>query len=134
MQKIFRIKKFSLRKSNRIVKNNTGCGYFDKLKEAFRKTNQIKYTEMNRHKRLRFPWWFKIISFLLSYILMAVSVFIVLYKSFEFGDQRVGKWLASTIIGFFCSIILIQPMEVNKTRFFFSPFYSFTTYAHNKAN
>ena len=62
---------------------------------------------------LRFPWWFKIFAYLLSMVFAGVSLFFVIIKGIEFGDEKATKWLTSLIISFLSSILLTQPLQVN---------------------
>ena len=76
-----------------------------------------KYSAIEKKiKSLRFPWWCKIIAYILSHILMAASSALVIIKGIEFGDQMVGKWLTSLLIAFLSSIFLTQPLKVRLKR------------------
>ena len=70
--------------------------------------NEIK----NKLKRLRFPWWIKIIAYLISHVLMIISATLVIIKGIDFGDQICGKWLASLIFSFISSAFITQPSQV----------------------
>ena len=69
---------------------------------------------------LKFPWWFKIFAYLLSFAFAGVSLFFVIIKGIEFGDEKVQKWLTSLIISFFTSLLLTQPLQVAHNFFEFS--------------
>ncbi|RNA16122.1 Polycystic kidney disease 1-like [Brachionus plicatilis] len=60
---------------------------------------------------LKFPWWFKIMGFLISFLLIGVSVFFIVVKGIEFGNEKVGKWLSSLMISMIASIFLTQPAK-----------------------
>lgn len=80
--------------------------------------------EMNDKKKkkgeLKFPWWFKIFAYLLSFAFAGVSLFFVIVKGIEFGDEKVQKWLTSLLISFFTSLLLTQPIQVTKNILYFS--------------
>ena len=61
---------------------------------------------------LKFPWWFKFIAYVLSFAFAAVSIFFVIVKGIEFGNEKVAKWLTSLVISFFSSVLLTQPIQV----------------------
>ena len=70
--------------------------------------NEIK----NKLKRLRFPWWIKIIAYLISHLLMIISATLVIIKGIDFGNQICGTWLASLVFAFISSAFLTQPFQV----------------------
>lgn len=80
--------------------------------------NKEVYIEKNKlQKRFRFPWWVKIIAFILSHSLMVVSGTFVIIKGIEFGDQTVGKWLTSLVVAFLSSALLTQPLKVSRRNY-----------------
>ena len=81
----------------------------DTLTQKDKKNNSKKF-------ELKFPWWFKIVAYFISFLMVAVSLFFVVIKGIEFGDSKVTKWLTSLIISFLSSILLTQPFQVT---FFF---------------
>jgi hypothetical protein len=66
-----------------------------------------------------FPWWFKIIAYLLSALLAAVSIFFILVEGISFGNEKVQKWITSFLTSVLSSILLTQPIQVALTSFFF---------------
>ena len=70
--------------------------------------NEIK----TKAKRKRFPWWIKILAYLISHSLMIISATLVIIKGIDFGDQICGKWLTSLIFAFLSSAFLTQPFQV----------------------
>jgi hypothetical protein len=68
-----------------------------------------------KEKTLMFPWWFLFIGYGLSFILFIISTFFIIVRGIEFGDLKTQKWLTSLISGFFSSILLIQPLKVNRS-------------------
>ena len=76
------------------------------------------YSEINtKLKRKRFPWWTKIIAYLISHSLMIISTTFVIIKGIDFGDQTCGKWLTSLIFAFISSAFLTQPLQVKYSTF-----------------
>ncbi len=85
------------------------------LKEI-KSISPIGEKEKRPKKELKFPWWCKIIAYILSFAFGAVSAFFVIVKGIEFGNEKVTKWLTSVIISFFSSVFLTQPIQVNKQK------------------
>ena len=87
-----------------------------KLKKIL-SVNGLNKLEANANEKkksfeLKFPWWFKIFAYMISFVFAGVSIFFVIIKGIEFGDDKVTKWLTSLIISFFSSILLMQPLQV----------------------
>jgi len=61
---------------------------------------------------LKFPWWFKIIAYVLSSLVTCVCLFFVVTKGIVFGDEKVKNWLTSVLISFLSSVLLTQPLQV----------------------
>lgn len=72
----------------------------------------LKQDKRKKHFELKFPWWFKIIAYLLSFVLVALSLFFVIIKGIEFGNDKVTKWLTSLIVSFVSSLFLTDPLQV----------------------
>jgi hypothetical protein len=70
--------------------------------------NEVK----NKLKRIRFPWWTKIVAYIISHSLMILSATLVIIKGIDFGDQLCGKWLTSLIFAFISSAFITQPFQV----------------------
>ena len=70
------------------------------------------YTQNIDNKELKFPWWFKIIAYILSFSFSITSLFFIIVKGITFGDDKVRKWLTSLVISFLTSIFLTQPLQV----------------------
>ena len=65
------------------------------------------------NKTYTIPWWCKIIAYLLSFACMFVSIFFIVIKGIEFGDEKVRKWITSLLVSFLTSVLLTQPIQVN---------------------
>ena len=68
--------------------------------------SKTKLKTKKKSFELKFPWWFKIFAYMLSFLFAGVSLFFVVVKGIEFGDGKVTKWLTSLIISFLSSILL----------------------------
>lgn len=94
-----------------------------KIKEALIKSKGSKLSKYSsttnksekkskKNKKLEFPWWFKIIAYILSVIFTGVSLFFIIVKGISFGDDKVAKWLSSFIVSVLTSFLLTQPIQV----------------------
>ena len=78
---------------------------------------EAKQIDKKKQKtEIKFPWWCKVFAYILSFAFAGVSLFFVIVKGIEFGDEKVQKWLTSLLISFFTSLLLTQPLQV--TAFF----------------
>ena len=80
--------------------------------------NKQEKVKKNKKTELKFPWWCKIFAYALSFVFAGVSLFFVVVKGIEFGDDKVQKWLTSLLISFFSSILLTQPIQVSLLFYF----------------
>ena len=71
---------------------------------------------------LKFPWWFKIVAYGVSFTIAGACLFFVVLKGIEFGNDKVTKWLTSLLISFLSSVLLTQPLQVFLFLFFTSRF------------
>lgn len=81
-------------------------------KEEFDVEDWKKKKELTK-KSLQFPWWCKIIAYMLSFIFAFVSLFFIVIKGISLGDIKVSKWLTSLLSSFISSVLLTQPIQVN---------------------
>ena len=58
------------------------------------------------------PWWFKIIGYIFSFIIVGVSCFFIAIKGILLGDETVQKWLTSFVSSIFSSVFVTQPIKV----------------------
>lgn len=58
------------------------------------------------------PWWSLYLVYGLCLILVAVSIFMIIARGIEFGDEKAQKWLISILTGFFSSVLISQPLKV----------------------
>jgi polycystin 1L2 len=93
-----------------------------KLLEEYNPTRSLDQEDKNKAGikkakksfELKFPWWFKIIAYGLSFILACVCLFFVIMKGIVLGDDKVKKWITSVLISFLSSVLLTQPFQVTK--------------------
>ncbi len=84
------------------------------LNESNPKINDLERTNKKKRSELKFPWWFRIFAYILSFSFASVSLFFVIIKGLVFGNEMVTKWITSIVISFFTSVVLTQPIKVNK--------------------
>jgi hypothetical protein len=72
-----------------------------------------------KQKRMQLPWWCKLIGFALSFLVSIVSLFFVVIKGIEFGNEKVAKWLSSVTVSFLASMLLTQPLQLALVSLFF---------------
>ena len=96
------------------------------LTNAIKKNNEKAYIENNRDIKeskvlvekkkssefLLLPWWFKIVSYLLSFVLVLICAFFIIIKGITFGDEQCRKWLTSFLVSALTGCFLIQPLQV----------------------
>jgi hypothetical protein len=81
----------------------------------------LMIVQLFRHTRPRgsttmvsgLPWWCLYITYGLCLMLAGVSIFFIIVRGIEFGDEKVQQWLISILAGFFSSILLTQPLKVS---------------------
>jgi hypothetical protein len=73
---------------------------------------ESKSKSKDNKKPLKFPWWCKIIAYILSFIFAFLSLFFIVIKGISFGDEKVNKWITSILVSFVSSVLLIQPLQV----------------------
>ena len=77
------------------------------------KRNIKKTKDKKKKNPLSFPWWGKIIAYMLSMLFAGISIFFIIVKGISFGNDRCTKWLTSVIISLFTSVMFTQPLQVN---------------------
>jgi len=73
-------------------------------------------TKKKQKSGLKFPWWFRVFAYMLSFAFAVVSLFFVIIKGLVFGNDKVTKWVTSIIVSFFTSAFLTQPIKVIKKK------------------
>ena len=61
---------------------------------------------------LIFPWWTKIIAYVLSALFVGVSITFIIFKGISFGDDSARKWLTSFVVSLLTSILVTQPLQI----------------------
>ena len=87
-----------------------------KIKEILKEPAEKQKIDKTRKQKsdLKFPWWFRLFAYMLSFSFAGVSLFFVIIKGLVFGNEKVNKWVTSIIVSFFTSAFLTQPIKVNK--------------------
>lgn len=75
------------------------------------KNFQEKY-HLIKKKRFLFPWWCRILAYILSVLIVGTSITFILLRGAQYGDVVVRQWLGSILISFCASVLLTQPMKV----------------------
>jgi len=96
--------------------------HLDKLKELLIGNNEIENSKVKNNKKLRFPWWFKIIGYILSFICMIISIFFTIMYGISMGNDSVNKCFSSIIFSLVISILLTGPIKAILTAILFSIF------------
>ena len=78
----------------------------------FRKEKLTMKKIIKRISNYKFPYWFKVVPYMLSFIFVGVSLFFIISQSIMFGNEKVRKWITSLVVSFFTSIIFTQPIKV----------------------
>jgi polycystin 1L2 len=86
-----------------------------KLNDLNKNEKFLEKTKKNKKSVFKFPWWFRIFAYMISFAFAAVSLFFVIIKGLVFGNEMVTKWITSIVISFFTSVVLTQPIRVKKT-------------------
>ena len=68
--------------------------------------------KIKKHKKILLPWWFKIIAYIISLLVIGISILLILLKGFTMGNEKVKIWLGSVLTSLFFSVILMQPIKV----------------------
>jgi len=86
----------------------------DKLKSLLniKKRKQEDERKEISLRKYKFPWWFKFVAYFIAFSFASVSLFFVIVKGIEFGNDQVTKWLTSLIVSFVASVFLTQPLIV----------------------
>ena len=77
----------------RIKRKNTRLTKLKKILKDSEKTSILTYVESPQKQKkrifsLKFPWWFKIVAYLLSFTFTGVSLVFVIIKGIEFGNAH----------------------------------------------
>ena len=73
---------------------------------------EIRKSSNKSKCELSFPWWCKIVAYLMSLIFASISVFFIVIKGISFGNDKSTKWLTSVVISLVSSLFITQPIQV----------------------
>uniref|UniRef100_A0A2L2YFJ8 Polycystic kidney disease protein 1-like 2 n=1 Tax=Parasteatoda tepidariorum TaxID=114398 RepID=A0A2L2YFJ8_PARTP len=85
-----------------------------------RRENRFGLQKQKKKKKFLFPWWCRIIAWILAVSSIIVSCFFLWAYGVQFGDEKTKKWVTSLLISFFSSILVTQPIKVFLVAMFFS--------------
>ena len=84
-----------------------------------RRAKKAAKTGKKNKKPLSFPWWGKIIAYVLSFCFAFVSLFMVWIKGLLLGNDEVTKWVTSLVVSLFSGVLFTQPLQVAIIAFVF---------------
>ena len=87
---------------------------FLKIKNLLSKNKSEPMRKKKRAFEFKFPWWFKFVVYLISFLVAFISFGFVIIKGIEFGNEKVINWLTSLIISCANDILITQPIKVKK--------------------
>ncbi|CAF0859705.1 unnamed protein product [Rotaria sordida] len=93
-----------------------------KIKPSLQINTETVHVTKKKPYEITFPWWCLFIAYVLSFIMIAVSIFFIIARGIQFGDLKMQKWLTSILTGFFSSILLTQPIKIVCVAIFFACF------------
>lgn len=82
-------------------------------------TTTKSYPIEPRDNRFYFPWWCLIVAYVLSILIVLISIFFIIVRSAQLGDKTTRKWIGSVLASFCASVLLTQPMKVLSLAFLF---------------
>ncbi len=88
-------------------------------KQMMKKRRARKSKKAKSKKPLSFPWWCKIIAYVLSFMFAFVSLFMVWIKGLLLGNDEVTKWVTSLVVSLFSGVLFTQPLQVAIIAFVF---------------
>ena len=65
-----------------------------------------------RGKRISFPWWFRIINYIIAFIFVAISIFFIIAKGISLGNDLCNKWLLTVLFSILTSFFVSEPLTV----------------------
>ena len=74
-----------------------------------------------------------IVLYIITYLMMLTSIFFIIARGLEFGDEKSRQWLISILTGFVSSIFLTQPLKVMVILFNSSAFCSDHLFHHRSS-
>ncbi|XP_033100634.1 polycystic kidney disease protein 1-like 2 [Anneissia japonica] len=75
-------------------------------------TTECAPVKKKRKERFGFPWWCRIIAWILAILSTAAATVFVVFYGIQLGNEETSEWLASLFFGFFAAIFVTQPIKV----------------------
>ncbi|XP_054719265.1 polycystic kidney disease 2-like 2 protein [Uloborus diversus] len=92
----------------------------DDISQDDESRRENRFVKQKKKKKFLFPWWCRIIAWLLAVSSIVVSCFFLWAYGVQFGDEKTKKWITSLLVSFFSSILVTQPIKVFLVAMFFS--------------
>jgi hypothetical protein len=119
---LFRRSKSKQSRASKLEKKLESIKFKNKSKDEYifdrKECEKKKQKTANKKKKILFPWWFKIIAYILSFVFASISLFFIIIQGITFGDDKCSKWITSLVVSFITSILLTQPVKVILITFF----------------
>jgi L-cystine uptake protein TcyP (sodium:dicarboxylate symporter family) len=86
-----------------------------------KKTNKRKERKKERKsliekvkeiKEIRFPWWMKIVAYVLSFIFCVIALFFIILRGIDLQDAKCGRWLMAFLSEISLSVLIHEPIKV----------------------
>ena len=75
--------------------------------------------KLKKFSLMVFPWWMKIVAYVLSFIFASISIIFIIFKGISLGDATVKKWLTSFLFSVITSVTITQPLQIALIVLFF---------------
>ena len=89
---------------------------FTRAAERQKKSVHPAYSAAERakcsKKQKRLPWWTIFIAYTLVVLSIAASAFFTIFYAFEWGKSKSEQWLVTFLLGFFESVVFVEPIQV----------------------
>ncbi|KAG1670785.1 Location of vulva defective 1 [Nymphon striatum] len=87
-------------------------GSISKPVEIKSQTNSNIIERFKSNRPILLPWWCRNIAWLLVFVTITGSLFIVWAYGITFGNEKTSKWLTSIVVSVLASITFTQPVKV----------------------
>ena len=75
---------------------------------------ESKRKDRRKKKSKLWPWWCKIVGYILSVVFLSVSIFFIIVGGISLGDEKVKRWLTVFVTSLLSEIVLKEPIKVSK--------------------
>ncbi|XP_028812925.1 polycystic kidney disease protein 1-like 2 [Denticeps clupeoides] len=81
---------------------------------------QVPHSQKENHAKKGLPWWFIFVAWFLVIASTGVSAFFTMLYGLKYGKVRSISWLISTVVSFFQSLFITEPLKVLGLAIFFA--------------